>query len=129
MSDPTRFVCFVYTWVTKRPDSDTEFACVIQEFSYLDTTKAVPRYFNSSSFSSEWLDRRNRLLAKWKCPVMILRGFDSKTQPRELYENSKEHIPGVPNVVVEYMPGGHFWTLSLQGRQPGIFKNYSRCER
>ncbi|KIW26369.1 uncharacterized protein PV07_09469 [Cladophialophora immunda] len=111
MSDPTRFVCFVYTWITKIPIPDDEFSRVIQEYSYPGVTKAVPRYFNSSSFRAEWLDRRNRLLAKWKCPVMIIQGYDSKTQPREFYEKARDYLPNAADVAVEYMPGGHFWTL------------------
>jgi pimeloyl-ACP methyl ester carboxylesterase len=111
MADPVRFVCFVYAWIAKRSIPDTEFTRVIQEFSYPGITRAVPRYFNSSSFRAEWLDRRNRLLNLWKCPVMIMQGYESRTQPREFYENSREYIPNATSVAVEYMPGGHFWTF------------------
>ena len=111
MEDPKRFVLWVYTWIAKRPVPDAEMERVIQEFSYPGTVRAVPRYFNSSSFRAEWLDRRNRLLQSWKCPVMILQGYESRTQPREFYENAREYIPNAKDVVVKYMPGGHFWTL------------------
>jgi len=39
-------------------------ARVIQE-SRIGIVRAVPRYFNSSSFRAEWLTRRNRLLKAW----------------------------------------------------------------
>jgi len=42
---------------------------------------------------------------------MIMEGYDSKTQPREFYENAREYIPNAKDVAVKYIPGGHFWTL------------------
>jgi pimeloyl-ACP methyl ester carboxylesterase len=111
MEDPTRFTVWVYTWIAKRPIPDQEFARVIQEYSYPGITRAVPRYFNSSSFRAEWLDRRNRLLALWKCPIMIMQGQESRSQPREFYENAHEYIPNAEKVDVTLLPGGHFWTL------------------
>ena len=84
---------------------------VIQEFSYPGITRAVPRYFNNSSFRAEWLTRRNRLLHSWRCPVLIMQGYGSKTQPREFYEKARDYIPNASDVQVQYLPGGHFWTL------------------
>lgn len=110
MDDPKRLVLWGYTWLTMRPIPDKEMERVIQEFSYPGITKAVPRYFNSSSFRQEWLARRDRLLAAWKCPVMILQGYESKTQPREFYEDAKICIPNAKSVEVRYIPGGHFWS-------------------
>lgn len=111
MEDPKRFVLWVYTWITMRPIPDDEMSRVIQEFSYPGITRAVPRYFNSSSFRQEWLERRRRLLGAWKCPMVIMQGYDSKSQPREFYEQAREYIPNAKDVAVRYMPGGHFWTL------------------
>ena len=111
MEDPRHFVVYVYTWITSEPISDEIMERVIQEFSYPGTTHAVPRYFNSSTFRQEWVERRNRLLAAWKCPVVIMEGYESKTQPREFYEKSRQYIPNAKAVDVRYMQGGHFWTL------------------
>lgn len=111
MEDPTKFVVWVYTWVGGKSIPDEEFVRIIQEHSYPGTSKAVPRYFNSSSFRAEWLERRNRLLAAWKCPVLVMQGYDSKSQPREFYEKSRDYIPNAKEVQVAYLPGGHFWTL------------------
>jgi len=111
MEDTKRFVVWIYTWVAKLPLSDDEMARVIQEYSYPGINRAVPRYFNSSTFRAEWLARRNRLLKAWTCPVLIMQGYDSKTQPREFYENAREYLPNAKDVAVRYMPGGHFWTL------------------
>jgi len=111
MNDPKRFVIWVYTWITKIPITDSEMERVIQEYSYPEIVRAVPRYFNSSTFRQEWLARRNRLLNGWKCPVMIMQGYESKSQPREFYEKAREYIPNAKDVKVTYIPGGHFWTL------------------
>jgi pimeloyl-ACP methyl ester carboxylesterase len=111
MEDPTRFVVWVYSWVGNKPIPDEEFVRVIQEHSYPGINKAVLRYFNSSTFRSEMLQRRNRQLAAWKCPVLIMQGYDSKSQPREFYEKAREYIPNAKDVAVKYLPGGHFWTL------------------
>ena len=111
MNDPKRFVVWVYTWIAIVPIPDAEMARVIQEFSYPGITRAVPRYFNSSSFRQEWLERRRRLLKSWKCPMVIMQGYDSKSQPREFYEQAREYLPNAKAVEVRYMPGGHFWTL------------------
>ena len=111
MEDPTHFIVWVYTWVTERAIPDSEVERVIQEFWYPGVSRAVPRYFNNSSFRAEWLARRNRLLHAWQCPILIMQGYNSKTQPREFYEKAREYIPNASAVLVTYLPGGHFWTL------------------
>ncbi|KAH8698736.1 alpha/beta hydrolase [Talaromyces proteolyticus] len=109
MEDPKRFVVWLYTNAAKRPVSHEDLVRAIQEYSYPGVTRAVPRYFNSSSFRAEWLDRRNRLLTAIKCPVLIMQGYDSRTTPRELYENSRDYLPNSQHVEVAFLPGGHFW--------------------
>ncbi|KAH8817501.1 alpha/beta hydrolase [Xylogone sp. PMI_703] len=111
MEDPKRFVVWMYAWISELPIPEEDFARIIQEFSYPDVVRAVPRYFNSSTFRAEWLDRRNRLLAAIKCPVMVLQGYDSRSQPREFYENAKDYLPNAKDVGLIYLPGGHFWPV------------------
>ena len=111
MEDPIKFVSWVYTFVCNKQIPDDETERVIQEFSYPGTSRAVPRYFNSSTFRQEWVQRRNGLLEAWKCPIMIMQGYDSKSQPREFYEKAREYIPNAKDVKVSLIPGGHFWTL------------------
>lgn len=112
MSNPVQFVMWVYTFVGgKNPMPKAEMERTIQEFSYPGITKAIPRYFNSSSFRQEWLQRRERLLTAWECPVLILQGQESKSQPHEFYEDAPSYIPNSPSASVEFIPGGHFWTM------------------
>lgn len=110
LDDPKYLVLWGYTWLTTRPIADAEMERVIQEFSYPGIRKAVPRYFNSSTFRQEWLARRNRLMQAWQCPVMILQGYDSKTQPREFYDGIESTMPNAKDVRVRSIPGGHFWS-------------------
>ena len=111
MEDPKRFAIWVYSWICKKLIPDEEMVRVIQEFSYPGIVRAVPRYFNSSRIETEWIDRRHRLLNMWRCPILIIQGYDSPTQPREFYEKAREYIPNAKTVQVRYMSGGHFWTL------------------
>lgn len=112
LDNAAQLLVWAHASICVRPIPDAIVERMIQEFSYPDINKAVPRYFNSSSFRQEWLQRRERLLSAWKCPVLILQGFDSKTQPREFYENiTQEHMPNAKSVKVQLIPGGHFWSL------------------
>lgn len=111
MEDPKRFAVWVYAFVCNLPVADADMRRVIQEFSYPGTTRAVPRYFLSSTFRKEWIERRTRLLDAWRCPVTLLQGADSRSQPREFYTDAREYIPNAQSVDVCYIPGGHFWTL------------------
>ncbi|MDT7731797.1 MAG: hypothetical protein QOK45_2050, partial [Mycobacterium sp.] len=69
----------------------------------------VPRYFHSSSFRQEWIDRRARLIPSWTAPVLILQGAHDPVQPREFYTD-----PDVVNMLpsgsgVHLFDTGHFW--------------------
>jgi len=111
MEDPKRFALWVYAFVCNLPVADADMRRVIQEFSYPGITRAVPRYFLSSTFRKEWIERRTRLLEAWRCPVTLLQGADSRSQPREFYTDARQYIPNAKSVDVRYIPGGHFWTL------------------
>ena len=111
MDDPCHFVVWLYTWIYKYPVPDEEMRRTIQEFSYPDVNRAVPRYFNSQSFRQEWLRRTRELLPAIKCPVMVMQGYESKTQPREFYEHSRDYLPNARSVDVQYIDAGHFWSM------------------
>lgn len=112
MNDPKRFVVWTYTFVAGSFPPDHIMARVIQEFSYDDITKAVPRYFNSSTFRQEWI-RRRQLLGKWKCAVLILEGKESRSQPWEFYNEAdvKMWLSEAKETGVRFVEGGHFWSL------------------
>ena len=111
LADPRVRVCKSYGWAGRYPISDEHYERAIQEFAYPLTAVAVSRYFNSSTFRMEWIDRRTRLLKAWNFPIMIMEGKYSYTQPREFYVDSADYIPNSPEVIVEIIDGGHFWPL------------------
>ncbi|MCJ1474716.1 hypothetical protein MMC13_003376 [Lambiella insularis] len=111
MEDRKRFIVDAYTRFTKLPIPDQDMKRTIQDFSYPGIDRAIPRYFNSQTFRQEWLIRRKHLLNSWTCPVLIMQGYDSKTQPREFYEKAGDYIPHAKRVEVCFLPGGHFLTL------------------
>ncbi|KPI37042.1 Haloalkane dehalogenase [Cyphellophora attinorum] len=110
--DPVKFVTFCYTWITLRPVPDAEMERTIQEWAFEGTAKAVPRYFNSSTFRQEWIARRSPggLLERWKCPVLIMQGKESKTQPWEWYVDARKYIPNAKDVKVRFIEEAcHYW--------------------
>jgi pimeloyl-ACP methyl ester carboxylesterase len=109
LSDARRFVCLAYSLLTERPVSPADLARTVEEFSHPGISTAVPRYFNSSSFRQEWIDRRNRLVREWKCPVLLLQGADDPLQPREFYTDELvlEQLPAGSGV--HLLDAGHFW--------------------
>lgn len=111
MADRTRFVVLVYTWIGHIDLPDDEMRRVIQEFSYPDIEKAVPRYFNTSTFRTEWIVRRTRLLERWTGPVMVIQSHEGTVQPREYYLDARDYIPNAADVLVRFVDAGHFWTL------------------
>jgi pimeloyl-ACP methyl ester carboxylesterase len=111
LADPRTRVCKSYGWAGRYPIPDEHYVRAIQEFAFPLTAQAVSRYFNSSTFRMEWIDRRTRLLDAWNFPVMILEGKYSTTQPREFYVDSADYLPNCDPVIVEIIDGGHFWPL------------------
>jgi pimeloyl-ACP methyl ester carboxylesterase len=109
--DPVRLVVSGYRWLCVRHLPDADIKHTIQEYSYPEVAQAVMRYFNSSTFHKEWIDRRASLLNTWTSPVLILQGFHSRTQPREWYENARQYIPNAKDVRVRCIDAGHFWPL------------------
>lgn len=112
LDNPTYFVTWAYDWLTRNKPSKEVMSRVIQEFMYEDIKKAVPRYYNTQTMQMEWVERRSRLIAAWTgMPIMFMQGSDSRTQPREYYENVLELLPGELDARVKWVPGGHFWPL------------------
>jgi len=111
MNDRAHFVVWLYTWITKYNLPDHELRRTIQEYMYPGIDRAVPRYFHSSTFRQEWIQRRRRLMAAWTCPVLLIQGYESKTQPREFYTDPGQYLPNVADADVEFIDAGHFWSM------------------
>jgi pimeloyl-ACP methyl ester carboxylesterase len=100
LADARRFVGSAYTWLTTRPVAMSDLVRTIEEFSHPGIETALPRYFHSSSFRQEWIDRRTNLIRSWKAPVLILQGAQDPLQPNEFYTDP---------AVVHMFETGHFW--------------------
>ncbi len=98
-----------YTMLTSRPVTDADLIRTITEFSHEGIASAVPRYFHSSSFQQEWIDRRTTLIDAWKCPVLLLQGRDDPNQPHEFYTDPDvlRRLPA--GSAVHLFDAGHFW--------------------
>jgi len=108
LDDPLRMVVGAYTSLAARPIAAEDVARSIQEFGYEKIGWAVPRYFNSSSFRQEWIDRRTRLMAAWDFPVLIMQGALDPRQPREFYEGVERFMPRARVALID---AGHFFVF------------------
>lgn len=111
MRDPVKFIVAVIGGAVEGGLPDDVMERTIQEYSYPGIADAVPRYFNSSTFVQEWLDRRTRLMAAWRAPILLIQGARSYAQPVELYDGVASFIPNVPSVELQLVDGGHFWPV------------------
>jgi pimeloyl-ACP methyl ester carboxylesterase len=109
LGDARRFVATAYTWLSDRSVAKTDLLRTIEEFSHPGIATAVPRYYHSSSFRQEWVDRRTDLIAGWKAPVLLLQGRGDPLQPYEFYEGReiRELLPAGSRL--HLFDTGHFW--------------------
>lgn len=109
LADARRFVATAYTWLTARPIATSDLLRTIEEFSHPGIATALPRYFHSSSFRQEWIDRRTSLIRTWTSPVLILQGAQDPVQPREFYTDPDvvQMLPAGSDV--HMFDTGHFW--------------------
>jgi pimeloyl-ACP methyl ester carboxylesterase len=84
-----------------------------QEMSYPGLANAVPRYFQSSSFEKERLDRTSRLFRYMQFPVMLLQGTNDAGQPRFYYADPiNPAVAQFPDALLEWIEGaGHYTNL------------------
>jgi pimeloyl-ACP methyl ester carboxylesterase len=108
MARPAEFLRVLYAMLVEHPVDGADARRTVQEFSYAGIDRAVPRYFHSSSFRKEWIDRRERLMAAWDFPVLLLQGYHDPWQPREYYEDAHEHLP---DVTVRFIEAGHYYVF------------------
>jgi len=108
MGQPAQFVRLLHTMLTARPIPREDVVRTVQEWSHEKIDWAVPRYFNSSSFRKEWLDRRNRLLPAWNFPVLLLQGREDPWQPYEFYEDPARWVPSAES---HFVDAAHYYHL------------------
>jgi pimeloyl-ACP methyl ester carboxylesterase len=109
LADARRFVATAYSLLTERPVVKSDLLRTVAEFSHPGIATAVPRYFHSSSFRQEWIDRRATLIRSWTAPVLLLQGAKDPMQPREFYSEPEVLAQLPPGSGVSFFDTGHFW--------------------
>ncbi|OOK68146.1 alpha/beta hydrolase family protein [Mycobacterium kansasii] len=99
----------------------------IEEFSHPGIATAVPRYFHSSSFRQEWVDRRTRLIRAWTAPVLLLQGAHDPLQPREFYREPGLLAMLPPGSDVHLFDTGHFWPFEAPRATVDVLTEF--CDR
>ena len=93
----------------------------VREWSRDGIGLTVPRYFLSSSFRKEWIDRRTRLIPAWNFPVLLLQGRDDPFQPFEFYQMALEHVP---TATLHLMDCGHYYHLELPDETEAVIRAF-----
>ncbi|MGB0573198.1 MAG: alpha/beta fold hydrolase [Alphaproteobacteria bacterium] len=106
LQDPVKVFEWGFGRLCKYPIAKPDVIRAIQEFSRPGTGLAVERYFQSSTFRKDWIDRRTRLIPAWTAPMLILQGSDEPPMPVENYEGLEEYLP---DARVDLVDGGHFY--------------------
>ncbi|MFJ4783857.1 alpha/beta fold hydrolase [Streptomyces sp. NPDC088794] len=124
LADARRFVVTAYSLLAERAVKTSDLVRTVQEFGYDGISTAVPRYFNSSSFRQEWIERRTRLIPRWTCPVLLLQGADDPLQPREFYTDP--HIAAMlpPGSGVHLFDSGHFWPFEAPEEMVSVLRDF-----
>lgn len=106
LQDPLQMINWGFRRLCKHPISKPNVIRAVQEFSRPGTGLAVERYFQSSTFRKDWIDRRTRLIPAWQADILVLQGSDEPPMPVENYQGLVEYLP---DVTVELVDGGHFY--------------------
>jgi pimeloyl-ACP methyl ester carboxylesterase len=91
--------------LSTRPIADQDVRRTIREASQPGIKWAVPRYFQSATIKKEWIDRRLNLIQTWRCPILVLQGYEDPFQPYEYFEDIEQHIP---NSTLAFVNAGRF---------------------
>jgi pimeloyl-ACP methyl ester carboxylesterase len=118
---PVLLVAAAYTELCRHPVAREDLVRTVQEWSWPGIGTAVARYFHSSSFHKEWIDRRTRLMAAWRFPVLVLQGEHDPRQPREFYEG----IEGaMPDATVAFIDAGHFFVFESPDKTTQCLRDF-----
>lgn len=113
LEDARTFTIVAYTALGARPVDAELLERTIAEFSYPGISTAVPRYFHSSSFRQEFVERRTRLIHAWRCPVLLLQGRDHPGQPHEFYSDPEVLARLPEGSGLHLFDAGHFWPFEV----------------
>ncbi|PJE21705.1 MAG: alpha/beta hydrolase [Mycobacterium sp.] len=127
LGEARRFATTAYTWLTEREVARDDLLRTCAEFSHPGIATAVPRYFHSSSFRQEWVDRRTRLIRSWTAPVLLLQGAHDPLQPREFYDDAEVLGMLPPGSGLHLFDTGHFWPFESPRETVDVVAGF--CDR
>lgn len=111
--DPDYYFDYRLLKMLKNPVSPERLERFKEEMSFDGLADAVPRYFQSSSFEKERLDRTSRLIPRMRFPVLLLQATNDENQPRYYYADPVN--PGTaifPDARLAWIEGaGHYTNL------------------
>lgn len=105
-SHPEKLVGDLYSVLSTRPVPAAALRRTVREAAHPGIAMAVPRYFQANTFRKEWIRRHLDLIPNWRCPILILQGYEDPFQPYEYFENLATVIP---NSTVEFVAAGHYF--------------------
>jgi pimeloyl-ACP methyl ester carboxylesterase len=111
--DPDYYFDFRLLKMLKNPVPAERLEKFKDEMSYPGMANAVPRYFQSSSFEKERLDRTSRLLRRMTFPVLLLQATKDENQPRYYYADPvNPAVDQFPDARLAWIEGaGHYTNL------------------
>jgi pimeloyl-ACP methyl ester carboxylesterase len=111
--DPDFYFEYRLLKMLKSPVAPERLERFKEEMSYPGLADAVPRYFQSSSFEKERLDRTSRLLRRMTFPVLLLQATHDENQPRYYYADPvNPAVDQFPDAQLDWIAGaGHYTNL------------------
>ena len=111
--DPEKYYELRISKMLKKPLDDAHKERILREFAFEGLADAVPRYFQSSSFEKEWIDRKTRLFPNMNFPVLLLYGDSDGGQPTYYYDDPKDPVVAqFSNARFQWIEGaGHYTTI------------------
>ena len=111
--DPDFYFSYRLLKMLKNPVPKERLEKFKEEMSFAGLEHAVIRYFQSSSFEKERLDRTSRLLKNMRFPVLLLQGDSDDGQPRYYYEDPvNPAVAQFPDARLEWIENaGHYTNL------------------
>lgn len=116
--DPDFYFQYRLLKMLKNPVPEERLEKFKEEMSYAGLPEAVIRYFQSSSFEKERLDRTSRLLRRMSFPVLLLQGDLDDGQPPYYYGDPvNPAVAQFPNARLEWVSNaGHYTNLEKPER-------------
>lgn len=125
-SDPDFYFQYRLLKMLKNPVPPERLEKFKEEMSYAGLEHAVIRYFQSSSFEKERLDRTSRLLRNMHFPVLLLQGDLDDGQP-PFYFNHPDNPAAAqfPDARLEWVSGaGHYTNLEKPDAVTGSIERF-----